>query len=118
MLIFFGFMVARGWLGPVYEGYYLNYLDVNYHLGNSYLLFIESSGYRMTPIYQGIMGMFTGTYDTADITKLYDMDIGAMPSTLQPRDYTTPAESSFIWLGIAIILFVLGMMKIERKEIS
>jgi len=118
ILIFFGFMIMRGWLGQAYEGFYLNYMDVNYHLGNSYLFFVQSSGLRLVPIYQGIMGQFTGTYDAADISLLYDRDTGAMPPALEPKSYNTPAESMLIWTGIAVALLLLGILKFDRKEIS
>ncbi len=118
ILMFFGLMILRGWLGNIYEGYGINYMDVNYHLGNSFLFFLESSGYRMAPIYQGIMGMFTGTYDAADISKLFDMDIGALPPALVAKDYTTPVQSVLIWAGIAALLMALAVLKFEKKEIS
>jgi len=120
ILIFFGFMVVRGWLevGGIYEEYGLNNMDINYHLGNSYLLFTQASGFRMAPIFQGIMGQFTGTYDAADMGKLYDMDIGAMTPSLEPKSYNTPAASLLIWVCIAVVILLLGMMKFERREVS
>jgi len=119
ILIFFGFMVMRGWLIAfgAYETYSLNYVDVNYHLGNSYLFFIDSSGFRMMPIYQGMMGGFTGTYDAADIGKLFDRDMGALPPSLEPKSYNTPAVSILIWTCIALLLLFAGMIKFERKEV-
>jgi ABC-type transport system involved in multi-copper enzyme maturation permease subunit len=118
MLMFFGFMIIRGWLGSAYEGYYLNYLDVNYHLGNSYLLFVESSGVRIIPIFQGVIGQFTGTFDAADINKIFDRDVMAMPPELEPKAYTTPAVSVAIWTALALGLLLIGIMKFGRKEIS
>jgi len=120
MLIFFGFMMVRGYLESmnVYEEYGFSHMDVNYHLGNSYLFFIQSSGFRMMPVYQGIMGQFTGTYDAADLNKLYDSDVGAMPPELQPKEYNTPLASMMIWTGIALALLLLGILKFERKEVS
>ena len=118
ILMFFGFMVARGWMGDFYEYYSLYNLDVNYHLGNSYLMFVESTGTRIIPTMQGVMGEFTGTYDVASISEIYDMDIGAMPPELTPKDYYSPVASFLIWLGIAIGMLLLGIIKFNRKEIS
>jgi ABC-type transport system involved in multi-copper enzyme maturation permease subunit len=118
ILIFFGFMIIRGWLGTAYESYYLNYMDVNYHLGNSFLFFVEASGVKLVPTYQGVMGQFTGTYDAADINKIFDRDIGAMPPTLEPKAYNTPAASLAIWTFLALALLGLGIFKFQRKEIS
>jgi ABC-type transport system involved in multi-copper enzyme maturation permease subunit len=118
ILVFFGFMMLRTWLGPIYETYYLNFMDVNYHLGNAYLFFVESSGVKLIPTYQGIMGQFTGTYDAADIGKLFDRDTGAMPPALPPKNYYTPMTSIIIWAFIALALLALGMLKFQKKEIS
>ncbi len=118
ILVFFGLMMMRTWLGVLYEQYSVSYLDVNYHLGNVFLFFLDSSDYRMAPMYQGIMGMFTGTYDAADIAVLYDMDIGAMPPQLPAKAYTTPLQSMFIWTGLAVLLLLLGIFKFEKKEVS
>jgi ABC-2 type transport system permease protein len=116
ILIFFGLMIVRGWLGTMYEGYSISYMDINYHLGNTYLFFLNSSGYRMAPIYQGIMGMFTGTYDAADVGKLFDMDIGAFPPALPAKDYTTPVQSMILWIAFALVLLILGLIRFQRRE--
>jgi len=46
ILIYFGFSIIRGWTVPlgVYDKYGMNYFDVNYQLGNSYVFFLEQSG--------------------------------------------------------------------------
>ncbi len=118
MLIFFGFMIARGWLGNNYEGMGFNYMDVNYHLGNAYLFFLDASGYRMAPLYQGMLGMFTGTYDISNPGSLYDIDIGAMPPEIAPKNYTTPLQSMLIWSGISVAMMALGLLLFERRDIS
>jgi ABC-2 type transport system permease protein len=118
ILVFFGMMIVRSWLGMLYEDYSISHIDVNYHLGNVFLLFLDSSGYRMAPIFQGIMGMFTGTFDAADMAVLYDMDIGALPPQLPAKDYCTPPQSMLIWSAIATALFILGLMKFERREVN
>ena len=119
VLIFFGFMVFRGWLSAagIYEEYGLNYADVNYHLGNSFLFFVEASGFRISPIFQGVMGQFTGTFDAVDMSRLYDRDIGALPPSLPPVATCTPLVSVLVWTGIALLLLALGILRFERKEI-
>lgn len=120
ILVFFGFMVIRNWTeaSGIYESYGFNYVDLNYYLGNSYLFFIQSSEFRIMPVYQGIMGTFTGTYDAADVGKLFDRDLGAFPPSLEQKGYTTPAISVFIWLSLAIILLLFGIIRFEKKEIG
>ena len=92
----------------MYETYGLNNIDVNYHLGNSYILFIQSSGTRIMPIYQGILGTFTGTYTASDIENLWDEDIGALPPSLEEKGYTSPPVSLVIWICLALIALILG----------
>jgi hypothetical protein len=113
-------MIVRGWF--ISLGYYdvagFSYLDVNYHLGNSYLFFLESTGFRLMPIYQGILGQFTGTYEAIDAGKIFDRDIGAMPPSLEAKNYNSPMVSLIIWLIISFVLLFLGIVRFERKEIT
>ena len=118
ILIFFGMMILRMWLGGFYEGYYISSVDPNYHLGNAYLLFVESSGYRMAPMFQGIMGTFTGTFDAADMYRLYDVDIGALPPELAPKPYAAPVVSLALWVLVACAFFAAGLLRFERREVS
>lgn len=117
ILIFFGFMTARGMLGAYYEKYSFQYIDVNYHLGNAYLSFIGSSGFRVMPIFQAIVGQFTGTYSVADIAKIFDQDIGAMPPSLEPIAYVPTEVSISLWLILAIALLALAALDFERREV-
>jgi ABC-type transport system involved in multi-copper enzyme maturation permease subunit len=120
ILIYFGFMTFRGWF--IALGYYkvsgFSYLDVNYHLGNTYLYFLQSSGFRLMPIYQGILGQFTGTFEASDPGKLFDADLRAMPPTLEPKNYNSPFMSLIIWLILASVILAFGILRFERKEIT
>jgi ABC-2 type transport system permease protein len=117
--VFFGFMVFRGWMvaADVYEPYGI-WVDVNYHLGNSYMLFLDATGYRMTPPLQAVLGSFTGVYDATDPGKLYDRDLMAMYTTLQPKEYATPLESMGLWLGLTSLLLILGVLRFQKREIQ
>jgi hypothetical protein len=55
---------------------------------------------------------------TGDMSVLFDIDIGAMPPSLSPRDYTTPAQSMMLWSGLAVGLLALGLFMFERREVS
>ncbi len=120
ILIFFGFTVIRNWTVEygIYEGYGLNYLDVNYHLGNAYVFLLDSSGMRLMPISQGVLGMFTGVYDLVDFAKLLDRDIGAFPPSLEKKNYVHPVGSISLWPALAVVLLLAGMITLERREIE
>jgi len=119
ILIYFGFSIIRGWTVPlgVYDKYGMNYFDVNYQLGNSYVFFLEQSGVKIMPPIQGILGQFTGVYEATDPEMVFDPDLGAMPSSLELKKYNTPLVSLSIWLGLAVFLLVAGILKFEKKEI-
>ncbi len=119
ILIYFGFSIIRGWTVPlgVYDKYGMNYFDVNYQLGNSYVFFLEQSGVKIMPPIQGILGQFTGVYEATDPEMVFDPDLGAMPSSLELKKYNTPLVSLSIWLGLAVFLLVTGILKFEKKEI-
>lgn len=117
--VFFGFMVFRGWMDAanLYEPYGV-WMDVNYHLGNSYMLFLDSTGYRMTPPLQSVLGGFTGVFDATDPSKLYDKDLGAMYTSLTPKDYASPAASLVLWLGLAFVALIAGLFRFQKREIQ
>jgi ABC-2 type transport system permease protein len=117
--VFFGFMLFRGWMDAagLYDAYGPS-IDVNYHLGNSYMLFLESTGYRMSPTLQAVLGSFTGTFDAADPGKLYDTDLGAMYTSLPSKDYASPLASMLLWLGASLALLVVGVFRLQKREIQ
>jgi len=119
ILIYFGFMVIRNWTeaSGIYEYYGFNMIDVNYHLGNAYVTFLQSSGYRIIPPFQGILGTFTGTHESMDPIKVFDQDIGAMPPEVPAKNYVSPAVSISLWLALAFSILSAGIIWFQRKEI-
>jgi len=116
--VFFGFMVFRGYMNAagIYDPYGA-WVDVNYHMGNSYMFFLDSTGYRMTPPLQAVLGSFTGTYSAVDPSMLYDQDIGAMYPSLTRTDYVSPLASLFGWSLFTVLLLVLGILRFQKREI-
>ena len=119
MAVFLGFMVFRGFMSSagIYDPYVV-WADVNYHMGNSYLSFVDSTGYRMAPTLQATLGMFTGTYSAADPSMLYDVDIGAMYPSIPRTDYVSPLLSLFGWFIFTISLLFFGIFRFQRREIK
>jgi len=119
MAVFLGFMVFRGFMtgANIYDPYVV-WADVNYHMGNSYLSFIDSTGYRMAPPLQAILGTFTGTYSGVDPGMLYDADIGAMYSSIPRTDYISPSFSMFGWMFFTFILLIIGIIRFQKREVK
>jgi ABC-type transport system involved in multi-copper enzyme maturation permease subunit len=117
--VFLGFMLFRGYMvgAGVYDPY-LSWCDVNYHMGNSYVLFLDSNEYRMSPTLQAILGSITGTYDAADPGMLYDKDIGAMYPSISRTDYISPILSFLGWIGFTVMLLFVGILRFQKREIK
>lgn len=119
MAVFLGFVIFRGYMtsADIYDPYVV-WADVNYHMGNSFISFIDSTGYRMAPPLQATLGTFTGTYSATDPSMLYDQDIGAMHPSIPRTDYVSPLLSLFGWFIFTIALLVFGIMRFQRREIK
>jgi ABC-type transport system involved in multi-copper enzyme maturation permease subunit len=117
--VFLGFMLFRGYMvgANVYDPYF-SWCDVNYHMGNSYVLFLESNDFRMSPTLQAVLGSVTGTYDATDPGQLYDKDIGAMYTSIERTDYIAPIVSFIGWIGFTLMLLVFGIIRFQKREIK
>lgn len=119
LTIFLGFIMFRGYMigMNVYDPYVV-WSDVNYHMGNSYVLFLDASDFRMSPTLQAILGTVTGTYSAADPGMLYDKDLGALYPSIARTDYINPIVSFFGWIGFTTVMFFLGIIRFQKREIT
>ena len=69
-------------------------------------------------ILQAILGTVTGTYNAADPGMLFDKDIGAMFPSLARTDYINPIISLLGWIGFTTIMFFLGIIRFQKREIT
>ena len=117
--IFLGFMFFRGIMisVDVYDPYVV-WGDVNYHMGNSYMYFLDSSGYRMTPPLQALLGTLTGTYSAADPSTLFDQDIGAMYPSIPRTTYVDQMVSMLGWLAFTMLMLIVGILRFQKREIK
>jgi ABC-type transport system involved in multi-copper enzyme maturation permease subunit len=117
--IFLGFILFRGYMvsSNIYDPYVV-WADVNYHMGNSYVLFLDSTGFRMSPTLQAVLGTVTGTYSAADPGMLYDKDLGAMYPSIVRTDYVAPAISFIGWIGFTGFMLFLGIIRFQKREIT
>jgi len=117
--IFLGFMIFRGIMisVDVYDPYVV-WGDVNYHMGNSYMYFLDSSDYRITPTSQALLGTLTGTYSAVDMSMLYDQDIGAMYPSIPRTKYVTQMASMLGWLAFTMLMLIVGILRFQKREIK
>ena len=133
MLIFGAGSGIRMMYPNVYEGYGLYWLDGSYHLGNSYLLFLDQAkSARMTPQTQVMLGMATGTYKAELLMALsmffggsdvmgsaaYDPEIGGLPPSLEKTAYLSPLISIALCLLAAGAAFGVANVALDRKEVQ
>lgn len=114
ILVYFGFFIIRTVASGMYEDYQFYHLDLGYHLGNIFIMFLTSSGITLPPSTQQIFGIFTGVYK---LTGVVDRDQGIASPSLPLTPYYTPLMSLAVWLAISIGLLFAGIFFLEKKEV-
>ncbi len=117
-LMFFGFIIVRLATEPtgVYKGYGLYSVDVNYHLGNSYVFIHDSLGAQLDPPIQSEFGAMAGTYDISGAG--VDPLIGGMPASLPLKGYVSPLGSFIGILLVSVAVLASATFYFGRKEIA
>ena len=116
MLVFFVGIIPRVLFTSTYERYHLYYPDLGYHLGNTFTISMDRAETgQLKPETQAFMTVFAGTYK--GVQEGLDPDIGAMPPSLEMTNYVAPTISVVILIGISVIMLILAMWAIERKEV-
>ncbi len=110
-----------------YEGYSIYYVDGSYNLGNAYVLLLDrvETG-RMTPESQAWLGITTGAYKAGTEVLLaailggeaFDLDIGAMPSSLERTAHLSPTLSIALLLMVTVGAFGVANLALNRKEVQ
>ena len=114
ILVYFGFFIIRSVASGMYEDYQFYHLDLGYHLGNVFIMFLTSSGITLPPSTQQIFGVFTGVYQLKGVV---DTDQGIASPSLPLTPYYTPIMSLALWLGISIGLLFAGIFFLKKKEV-
>ena len=116
IVTFLAFQLIRVIIGPFYAVFQLYHIDLGYHLGNVYVLFLEGlNAIPPSASWQQLFGMLTGVYNT---TPTVDPDQGLNLGGLEKTNYYLPIFSLIIWLGIAILLLIFGLISLKKREIS
>jgi len=116
ILSFVAFQFIRALVGDFYEGLQLYHFDLGYHLGNVFIFFMETFNVVPPSIsWQNLFALLTGVYK---FTNTIDPDQGINLGGLEKTNYYLPIFSLLIWIIIAVLLLVLGIHKLKKREIS
>ncbi|MEJ2277689.1 MAG: hypothetical protein P8Y70_08070, partial [Candidatus Lokiarchaeota archaeon] len=83
--------------------------DLGYQLGNLNLGLIELFGHQMN------IGSWIGEFYR--FTSLIQLIVTSEETIYYRTDYITPEISLLIWFGIILLVFLLGIIRIRKKEI-
>jgi ABC-2 type transport system permease protein len=118
IIIFFGGAMIRSFTVPtgIYVNSHLYLYDVNYHLGNTFDIFVGGQNAKIIPTMQLVLGSLSGIYDSS-VSGASDIDQGIMYSSLKYNHYVPAALSFFLWIVFALILILTGIILFERRAI-
>ena len=113
---FLAFQLIRTMVGGAYAIFQLYHFDLGYHLGNVFILFIESlDAIPPSTSWQSIFGMLTGVYSTeSPIDPDQNINLGGFSKT----NYYLPIVSLLIWLLIAFLLLAFALISLKKREVS
>lgn len=117
IMSYFGFFIVRMAYFDYYEKYHLYHVDLGYHIGNIFVLLLDNFGIRPTPMFQFIMSLFSGTYDTSGMA-IKENDQEFWIPQFQYNDYYSQIKSFFLWVFFPVALLFIAMIKIYKKDIS
>ncbi len=116
ILSYIAFLLIRTLTGPFYATFQLYHFDLGYHLGNVFILFIETLNAVPPSIsWQTTFAIITGVYSMeSSIDPDQNINLGGLEKT----NYYLPVVSLLLWILIAALLLVFGMWSLKKREIS
>ena len=116
ILSYIAFLLIRTLTGPFYAAFQLYHFDLGYHLGNVFILFIETLNAVPPSIsWQILFATITGVYS---IESSIDPDQNINLGGLEKTNYYLPVVSLLLWILIAALLLVFGIWSLKKREIS
>lgn len=116
ILSYIAFLLIKTLTGPFYVTFQLYHFDLGYHLGNVFILFIETLNAVPPSIsWQTSFAIITGVYS---IGSSIDPDQNINLGGLEKTNYYLPVVSLLLWILIAALLLVFGIWSLRRREIS
>jgi hypothetical protein len=122
IIIYFLGIIFRVTIPTYYEAGYLYIIDIGYNLSLIFTLFLNLFGFQPTPFFQQNIGLFFGTYvaqfgDSSELLQGMDPENG-LTFLLPETGYINPMVSLVVLVVITVLLFILGIILLERKDIS
>lgn len=116
MMTFVVFFMIRTVLPDYYVQYSLYWLDLGYHLGNVLAYAIQTwNAIPPSSLWQITFNIFTSAFvQSSGMESAQNIDLGGYPLA----EYVSPMISLLIWVAIAAILTLYGLLKLKRKEIT
>ncbi len=116
ILSYLAFFLIRTLTGPFYVTFQLYHFDLGYHLGNVFILFVETFNAVPPSIsWQTWFATITGVYS---LTSTIDPDQNINLGGLEKTNYYLPVFSLLIWILIAALLLLFGILSLKKREIS
>lgn len=113
---YLGFPLIQSLFPDFYESNQLYHFDLNYHLGNIYVYFLEQfKAIEISYVWQKFFVDYTKVY-----TKIFfgDIDQNLGFGTLIKTNFYLPQISLLIWILLSIIFLVFGIIRMRIRDIS
>lgn len=113
---FMGFQFIRMFVSSYYVTLQLYHFDLGYHIANVFVYFLEIfDAIPESSAWQLMFGMMTGLYG---LTSTTDTDQNILLGGLEKNQYYTPIMSLLVWVLIATLLMIYGILKMMKRELS
>jgi ABC-2 type transport system permease protein len=109
-VLFFAMFVARAFPGSIYEDYSLYLIDMSYHLGNVYVLLLDTIGDPLPVEVQAQLGFWTGVYELP-------AEQESLPESLELIGYVDPAVSLALYLALVVGSLAFALVRFQRLDI-
>jgi ABC-2 type transport system permease protein len=108
--LFFSLFVARIFPGEIYENYSLYLVDLGYHLGNVYALFLGAIGNPIPAETQARLGFWSGVYEPP-------ADPESVQGSLELVGYVDPGVSLALCLLLTVGLLAFAFVRFQRMDV-
>lgn len=116
-VLFFAFIFVRLLpVGDTYEGFFLYLVDVNYHLGNLFVLIQETVGPGFNSETAGSFSTVSGVYDVTEAWT--DPVLGGIVGSVPLSGYVPPAVSSALVLVLSVVVLAAAVYQFQRMDIA
>ena len=122
IFIYFLGIIFRVAIPTYYESGHLYLIDMGYNLSLIFTTFLGYFGFQPIPFFQQNFGLFFGTYvsmfsDVSEFLGSADPENG-LTFLLPETGYINPIVSIIVMVAITALLFILGLIILERKDIG